>query len=111
MEDFNCVDAKRWSNVLGVVELLFCLPLSNRHLEWVFSQIKFIKNDRRIHLTENRLDQLVRIDCCGPPIGEWTLQMQLQNGIMIKRGESLLLLEGDQVRLEMSKMRKNVMQI
>jgi len=30
---FNCVDAKRWSNVLGVVELLFCLPLSNGHLE------------------------------------------------------------------------------
>ena len=68
---FNCVDAKRWSNVLGVVELLFCLPLSNGHLERVFSQMKFIKNDRRINLTENRLDQLVRIDCSGPPIDQW----------------------------------------
>ena len=69
---FNCVDAKRWSNVLGVVELLlFCLPLSNGHLERVFSQLKFIKNDRCINLTENRLDQLLRIDCCGPPIDQW----------------------------------------
>ena len=30
---FNSVDAKRWCNVLGVVELLFCLPLSNGHLK------------------------------------------------------------------------------
>jgi len=68
---FNCVDAKQWSNILGALELLFCLPLSNEHLERVFSQMKFIKNDHRINLTENRLDQLVRIDCFGPPIDQW----------------------------------------
>ena len=26
---FNAVDAKRWSNVLAVIELLFCLPIAN----------------------------------------------------------------------------------
>ena len=36
---FNCADTKQWSNVLGVVELLFCLSLSNGHLERVFSQL------------------------------------------------------------------------
>ena len=25
---FNCSDAKKWSNVLAVVELLFCLPIA-----------------------------------------------------------------------------------
>jgi hypothetical protein len=34
---FNAVDAKKWTNVLAVVELLFCLPLSNGQLERVFS--------------------------------------------------------------------------
>ncbi len=36
---FNCVDASKWSNVLKVIELLFCLPVSNGHLERAFSQI------------------------------------------------------------------------
>ena len=52
--------------------MLFCLPLSNGHLERVFSQMKLIKNDHRINLTENRLDELFRmINCCGPPIDQW----------------------------------------
>ena len=33
---FNSVDASKWSNVLRVIELLFCLPVSNGHLEKSF---------------------------------------------------------------------------
>ena len=54
-----------------MIELLFSLPLSNGHLERVFSQLKLIKNDRRINLTEDRLDQLIRIGTDGPPIDKW----------------------------------------
>ena len=68
---FNSVDAKSWHNVLGVIELLFSLPLSNGHLERVFSQLKLIKNDRRINISEDRLDQLIRIGTDGPPIDKW----------------------------------------
>lgn len=68
---FNAVDAKSWHNVLGVIELLFSFPLSNGHLERVFSQLKLIKNDRRINLTEDRLDQLIRIGTDGPPSDKW----------------------------------------
>ena len=68
---FNSVDAKSWHNVLGVIELLFSLPLSNDHLERVFSQLKLIKNDRRINISEDRLDQLIRIGADGPPIDKW----------------------------------------
>ncbi|XP_065885418.1 uncharacterized protein [Dysidea avara] len=68
---FNCVDSKRWSNVLGLIELLFSLPLSNGHLERVFSQLKLIKTDHHTNLSENRLDQLVRINVEGPPLEKW----------------------------------------
>ena len=68
---FNSVDAKSWHNVLGVIELLFSLLLSNGHLERVFSQLKLIKNDRRINISEDRLDQLIRIGTDGPPIDKW----------------------------------------
>ena len=34
---FNAVSAKNWGNILGLVELLFCLPMSNGHVERVFS--------------------------------------------------------------------------
>ena len=51
-----------------MIELLFSLPLSNGHLERVFSQLKLIKNDQRINLSEDRLDQL---GTDGPPIDKW----------------------------------------
>ena len=59
----NSVDAKCWCNALGVVELLFCLPVSNGHLESIFSQLKktnmtavliYLKTDL-INLYESRL--------------------------------------------------------
>ena len=68
---FNAVDAKKWTNVLTLVELLFCLPVSNGHLEQVFSQIKLIKTNRRTCLGENTLDQLIRINVEAPPLSEW----------------------------------------
>ena len=71
VELFNRVDSKHWSNVLGPVELLFCLPLSNSHLERVFSQLKLIKTDHRTSLSENRLDQLVKINVEGSPLEKW----------------------------------------
>ena len=30
---FNCSDAKKWPNILLLVELLFCLPVSKGHVE------------------------------------------------------------------------------
>jgi len=75
---FNCVDSKRWSNVLGLVELLFSLPLSNGHLERVFSQLKLIKTDHRTSLSEDRLDQLVRINVEGPPLEKWDASSALE---------------------------------
>ena len=68
---FNSPTSKDWSNILGLVELLFSLPMSNGHLERVFSQLKIIKTNRRTGLGENRLDSLLRIVTTGPPLSQW----------------------------------------
>ena len=68
---FNSTSAKNWSNILGLVELLFSLPMSNGHVERVFSQLKVIKTNRRTCLGEDRLDSLLRIATIGPPLLEW----------------------------------------
>ena len=67
---FNAVDARKWSNVLAVIELLFCLPIANGRVERVFSQLKLIKNSRRTCLREDTLDQLLRINVEGPPLAD-----------------------------------------
>ena len=68
---FRSVDAKSWTNVLAVTELLFCLPASNGRLERVFSQLKLIKTNRRICLSGDALDHLMRINAEGPPLSQF----------------------------------------
>lgn len=65
---FNAVDATQWSNILPIIELLFCLPMANGHLERVFSQLKLVKNTRRTSIREDTLDQVLRINVDGPPL-------------------------------------------
>ena len=67
---FNSVDSKQWTNILGLVELLFCLPMSNGRLE-LFSQMKIIKSDRCSCLNKYRLDDLLSISVDGPPLSQW----------------------------------------
>lgn len=68
---FHAPDAKKWTNILSLIELLFCLPVANGRVERVFSSLKLIKSDRRSSLSEDRLDHLVRIAVDGPPFSEW----------------------------------------
>ena len=68
---FNSPDSTKWTNVLAVVELLFCLPVSNGHLERVFSQLKLVKSEQRTCLGEDRLDQLVCISVEAPVLAQW----------------------------------------
>jgi len=68
---FHSPVAKQWSNILALVELLFCLPVGNGGLERVFSQLKLIKTSHRTCLKEDTLDQLLRIHVEGPPLAEW----------------------------------------
>ena len=67
---FNAPDSTKWTNILAVVELLFCLSVFNGHLERVFSQLKLIKGERRTSLGEDRLDQLIRINVEAPALSQ-----------------------------------------
>ncbi len=68
---FNVVDSKKWTNILSLVELLFCLPMANGRVERLFSSLKVIKTDRRSCLSEDHLDHLVRITVDAPPLAQW----------------------------------------
>ena len=59
------------TNILGLVELLFTLPMSNGWVERIFSVLKLIKTDRHTKLSEDHLDDLLRISVDGPPASEW----------------------------------------
>ena len=67
---FNCTSLKNWTNILGLIELLFCLPMSNGHLEHVFSTLKLIKSDHRSALGEDTLGNLLRIVVDAPPLSQ-----------------------------------------
>ena len=59
---FNAVDAKKWSNILSLVELLFCLPMANGRVERIFSQLKLIKTE--MYMSWDRQVRLFVTDCC-----------------------------------------------
>ena len=63
--------AKKWSNVLSFVEVLFCLPMANGCVERIFSQLKLIKTERQSYLGIDRLDSLLRIATDAPPLSKW----------------------------------------
>lgn len=68
---FNAPSSKNWTNILNLIELLFCLPMSNGHVEHVFSTLKLIKTDHRNCLSEQHLDDVVRIMVEGPSLSQW----------------------------------------
>lgn len=65
---FNASCKSRWSNVLSLVQLLFCLPMANGHVE---RTISILKLKRRNSLSEDHLDDLMRISVDGPPLSQW----------------------------------------
>ena len=42
---FNAACSSKWSNVLFLIELLFCIPIANGHVEQMFSHLKHIKSE------------------------------------------------------------------
>ena len=86
---FNAPVSKEWSNILGLAELLFSLPMSNGHLERIFSQLKLIKTNRRTGLGEGRLDSLLCIVTTGPPPSEWDASGAVQLWWSDKKGRNV----------------------
>ena len=68
---FNSAYAKKWPNILTLVEPHFCFPMSNGHVECTFSALKCVKTDLRSRLDEDHLDNLLKIAVDAPPLAQW----------------------------------------
>ena len=55
---------------MNLIELLFCLPMSNDHVECVFSTLKLIKSVYHNCLNEEHLDDVVHIMVEGPLLSQ-----------------------------------------
>ena len=65
---FQSADAKYWSNILVLVELLFCILVANGRVEQLFSYLKIIKSNKQSSLGEERLGHLLRIKVDAPSL-------------------------------------------
>lgn len=64
-------DVQKWTNLLALCELLFCLPFSNGHVERIFSTLKVTKTDRRTNLNTSTLRDLLEIKVEGPSLSDF----------------------------------------
>ena len=65
---FNSSRQSEWNFILLLVELLFCLPISNAKVEILFSLMKRIKCDSQASLGEVQLNNMIRICVEGPTV-------------------------------------------
>ena len=75
---FNSPTSQNWVNILGLVELIYCLPMSNGRAEHVFSALKLTKTERRSSLCEDYLNNILRIVVDGLPLSEWNSSCAVQ---------------------------------
>ena len=75
---FSSSRSREWKDILLMVELLFCLPISNAKVERFFSLLNRVKTDGRASLGEARLNSLLRICTEGPKIENFDASNALQ---------------------------------
>ena len=78
VETFQLCRICKWNNILLIVEIVFSLPVSNAAVERVFSRINIIKSKSRCSLSEDRLDELVRIAIDGLPLKQWDASLAIK---------------------------------
>ena len=78
---FTCAKKDDFRNILMIVELCFCMPVSAAVVERCFSTLRRIKSSKRASLKTDTLSQLIRISVesvqtekfdVGPALQNWT---------------------------------------
>ena len=69
----------RWSNIMLVVGLLFCLPVSNATVERFFDSLKRVKTGRRSTLGQKTTEDILTIMTEGPPLEEYDATEAVQS--------------------------------
>ena len=75
---FNSPSSKNWVNILSLVELIYCLPMSNGHIEYILSPLKMIKTDGILFVKNILIMHVLRIGVDGPPLSEWSSSGAIQ---------------------------------
>ena len=76
---FDSSRRAQWSMVLILVELLFCIPISNAKVERLFSLMNRVKTDCRASLGESSLNHLIRIRMEGPAFQDYDSTPAIQS--------------------------------
>lgn len=72
----------QWQDFLGLVELLFTIPICNAKLERMFSKLKFVKTVFRCSLNMETLENLLRIVETGPDVAEYNVMPAVEKWIL-----------------------------
>lgn len=82
---FNAPNSAEWTSALTLARLLFSLPASNGKLERAFSLLKSVKTDRRTRLTNESLDDLLRLLSSKVPLKNFNPDGSIDSWWMAKR--------------------------
>ena len=67
-----CIESNRWENILLLIRLLFCLPVSNAIVERFFGSLKRVKNlGERAALGQKTTEDILTIMTKEPPHKEY----------------------------------------
>ena len=84
---FNSPDANKWTNILTLVELTFCIPLSNGHVERCFSQLKLTKTNKRVSMERINWIKFSVLESKALPLRDGILPKLWDYGGQTKREE------------------------
>ena len=65
------VGSHRWNNILLLIRLLFCLPVSNAIVERFFGSLKRVKTGKRAAIGQKTTEDILTIMAEGPPLEEY----------------------------------------
>ena len=71
-------DSTKWPNVLMLCKLLFSIPISNSHIERIFSSLKVVKTNRRTNLTNCTPNDLLEICVEGPTMSKFSADQEVE---------------------------------
>ena len=65
------IASHRWNNILLLIRLLFCLPVSNVIVERFFGSLKRVKTGKRAAIGQKTTEDILTIMAEGPPLEEY----------------------------------------
>ena len=82
---FHSSRSFQWQNILLLISLLFSVPVPNAVLERFFSSLGRVKTVKRASLSQQTLEDILRIQAERPPVETMTLPMPSRSGTTKRR--------------------------